>query len=249
MDVLALQILDELGRGVAGVQLDLVDGGGDLCGLSVEQLLHVGDVEVGDADVLDLARAEQLLHLAPCVDEVPVGVVLLQVLWVGGAGPVHEVQVKVVCLQVLEGLAEALGDALVPGVVQLRRQPDLGPGHARGLDPVTDLLLVAVGKGSVDVSVTCLEGCLDGVLDLVGLGLPCSQTQSGDLGARVQGVGLTAGLSVNESGKREQRSRGAEGSTHVVFLTAAMILDIQWTCLVNIEVCLRQGLLCKAREE
>lgn len=204
VDVLALEVLDELGRGVAGVQLDLVDGGGDLCGLGGEELLHVGDVEVGHADVLDLARVEQLLQLAPRVDEVPVRVVLLEVLRVRGAGPVHEVQVEVVGLQVLEGLAEALGDALVPGVVELRRQPDLGPGHARGLNPVADLLLVAVGEGRVDVSVACPEGRLNGVLDLVGLGLPCSQAQGWDLGARVQGVGLTGGgVSVNRSGKRE----------------------------------------------
>lgn len=234
VDVLALQVLDELGRGVAGVQLDLVDGGRDLCGLGGQELLHVGDVEVGHADVLDLAGVQKLLQLAPRVDKVPVGVVLLQVVWVGGAGPVHQVEVEVVGLQVLEGLVEALGDALVPGVVQLRGQPDLGPGHARRLDAVADLFLVAVGEGGVDVSVAGLKSCLDSVLHLVGLGLPCSKAQGRDLGTRVQGVGLTRDVSANRGGKGGVGAEmGIEGTifTHVVFLTAAMILDIQWVCL------------------
>lgn len=216
VDVLALEVLDELGRGVARVQLDLVDGGRDLCGLGGEQLLHVCDVEVGHADVLDLARVEQLLHLAPRVDEVPVGVVLLEVVRVRGAGPVHEVQVKVVGLQVLEGLVEALGDALVPRVVELGRQPNLGPGHARRLDAVTDFLLVAVGEGCVNVSVAILKSCLDGVLDLVGLGLPCSKAHGGDLGTRVQGVGLTGDVLVKFENRSKHGNGGRRGNSRGV---------------------------------
>ena len=90
----------------------------------------------------------------------------------------------------------------MPWVVEFGGQPDLGPGHARCLDAVTDLLLVSVGECGVDVSVTCPEGCLDGVLDLVGLRLPCSEAQGGDLGTRVEGVGLAGGMSVTGNGNR-----------------------------------------------
>lgn len=46
--------------------------------------------EVANTDVLHLAGLDQLLHLAPRVDEVPIRVDLLQV-WVGAAWPVDEV--------------------------------------------------------------------------------------------------------------------------------------------------------------
>lgn len=194
VDVLGLEVLDELGRGVARMQLDLIDSGGDLCALGIEQLLHICDVEVGHADVLHLARIQQLLQLPPRVNKVPVRVVLLQVVGVCGAGPVHQIQVQVVGLQVLEGLVETLCDALVPWVVQLRRKPDLGAGHARGLDAVTDFLLVAIGECRVDVSVARLQGCLNSVLHLIWLGLPRPKAESWDLGTRVQGVGLAGGV-------------------------------------------------------
>jgi hypothetical protein len=38
----------------------------------IEQLLQVLDSKVGDTDVLDLASRGKLLHLLPCLDEVPV---------------------------------------------------------------------------------------------------------------------------------------------------------------------------------
>ena len=77
VDVLLLEVVDELGGGVVGVQLDLVNGGGDLEGVGGEELVEVLDGEVGDANVLDAARFRQLLHLGPGVAEVPIGVVLL----------------------------------------------------------------------------------------------------------------------------------------------------------------------------
>lgn len=71
-------------RWVVGVQLDLVDGGRDLEARVGEKLLEVLDREVGDTNVLDASRLWELLELGPCVFEVPVGVVLLQVIGVGG---------------------------------------------------------------------------------------------------------------------------------------------------------------------
>lgn len=51
VDVLLLAVLDELGAGVVGVQLDLVDGRDDLGAGVVEELLEVLDGEVGNTNV------------------------------------------------------------------------------------------------------------------------------------------------------------------------------------------------------
>lgn len=114
---------------------------------------------------------------------VPVGVVLLQVLGVGGRRPVHEVEVNVVGAEGLEGGGDALLDVLVPWVVELGGDPDLLTGDTRVLDTLADLVLVAVGEGSVNVAVTSVEGSLDGGANLVGGGLPGTKTNGGDLSA------------------------------------------------------------------
>jgi hypothetical protein len=66
------------------VELDLVNGGCSLEARVGEQLLQVLDGEVGNTNVLYTARLGELLHLSPGVLEVPVGVMLLEVLGVGG---------------------------------------------------------------------------------------------------------------------------------------------------------------------
>lgn len=94
----------------------------------------------------------------PGLDEVPVGKVLRQVVGVGRAGPVHKVQVDVVGAKVLQGRCDSLGDAVVPGVVELGGDPDLATRDTGVLDTGTDLSLVAVGKstrtGDVSISYT-----------------------------------------------------------------------------------------------
>lgn len=107
--------------------------------------------EVANTDVLHLAGLDQLLHLAPRVNVVPIRVDLLHV-WVGAAWPVDEVQVDVVSAQVLERGLNGLWDALVPWVVELGGEPDLLTGDAGGLDSDTDFGLVLVGEGCVDVA-------------------------------------------------------------------------------------------------
>lgn len=98
----------------------------------------------------------------------------------------HQIQVDIVGLKRLEGVVNGLRDTLVPWVVELGGEPDLGARDTRVLDAVADFLLVAVGGGSVNVTVARLEGNLDGVTDLVGLGLPGSQANGGDGGAGVE---------------------------------------------------------------
>lgn len=190
VDTLGSVVSNQLGRGVVGVQLDLVHSGNDLGRGVVKKLLKVLDAEVGDTNVADLAGGRQLLHLLPGLNEVPVGQVLGQVLGVGRAGPVDQVQVDVVNTEVLQGGVNALLHAVVPGVVQLGGDPDLLTGNAGVLDTLADLVLVAVGEGSVDVAVALQQGDLDGLADLIGLGLPSTQANGGDLVAGVESIGL-----------------------------------------------------------
>lgn len=57
MDVLAREVVEQLGRGVAGVQLDLVDGGDDLfektaVSISVRPILPLGQESLGRGELL-----------------------------------------------------------------------------------------------------------------------------------------------------------------------------------------------------
>lgn len=79
---------------------------------------------------------------------------------------------------------------MVPGVVQFGGDPDLVAWHARVLDTGTNLGLVAVGQGGVDVTVACQQGVLHSLADLIGLGLPGAQANGGDLVPGVEGVSL-----------------------------------------------------------
>lgn len=177
--------------------------------------------KVANTDVLHLAGLDQLLHLAPRVNEVPIRVDLLQV-WVGAAWPVNKVQVDVIGTQVLERGVNALSDALVPWVVELGGEPDLAAGDAGGLDSDTDFGLVLVGEGCVDVAwgvlgmggigglrgnmegerrtVTAAESALNGLLNFSGLGLPRPEADGWDLGTSVQSERLAAaGVSAFQS--------------------------------------------------
>lgn len=122
--------------------------------------------------------------------------VLLQVLGRGAARPVDQVQVHVVQPQALEAGVDALRHALVPRVVELGGDPDVGARNPGVADGGADLGLVAVGEGRVDVAVAVLEGGEDGVVDLVGAGLPGAEADDGDLGARVEGRGAPGGVLV-----------------------------------------------------
>lgn len=68
----------------------------------------------------------------------------------------HQDQVDVVGLELLERLVDNLGDVLVLHVVDLGGQEDLLSGNTRVDDTVTDLGLVSVSLGAEDVgSKTC----------------------------------------------------------------------------------------------
>lgn len=65
------------------MQLDLIDGWSGLETAVGEKLLQVPDGKVGDTNVLNTARLGELLEFRPGVKEIPVRVVLLEVVGVG----------------------------------------------------------------------------------------------------------------------------------------------------------------------
>lgn len=77
---------------------------------------------------------------------------------------------------------------LVPVVAQLGCHPDL-TGDTRSADAGTDLDFVAIGKGSVDETISGAESGLDGRTDLRGVGSPGSNPNSGNLGTSVENEG------------------------------------------------------------
>lgn len=145
----------------------------------------------------------------PCLNEVPVGQMLLGVIRVGGAGPVHQVEVDIVQAKALKGRINALRNAVVPGVIELGCNPDLIAGDTGISNTRTDLSFVAVRKSTksniskivnqvcgsscnsrVDVTITHQQSILNGLADLIGPGLPGAQANGRDLSARVKGIGL-----------------------------------------------------------
>lgn len=80
----------------------------------------------------------------------------LQVIWVRGRGPVHKVKVEVLHLERLKGRLEALRHTLVPGVIQLSRDPEVLTLDAGIFDALADFGLVFIGKGAAATSV-CTE--------------------------------------------------------------------------------------------
>lgn len=171
----------------ARVALDLVDRGDDARGLA--DGLEVLDSEVGDADVPDLALGEgdQGLPRVDQRDAVVEGDLARLLLVLGeqhladgalqgeGHGPVDEVEVEVVELQLGEGVVEGLLDVLgAVGVVpQLGGDEKVLTLDAKLLDALVQtlghLLLVLVDLGQVEVAVAGLQGLVDTDRHLTGL--------------------------------------------------------------------------------
>lgn len=97
----------------------------------------------------------------PGLDEVPVRQVLLLVIRVRGAGPVHQVEIDIIKTKALEGGVNTLLDTVVPGVVQLGGHPDLFAGNTRLLDTLANLCFVAIGKSAAHPLVSFFHGTLE----------------------------------------------------------------------------------------
>jgi hypothetical protein len=127
-----------------GVALDLVDRRRDRG--AIEQGCEVVDHEVADADRADLAAGDQCLE----------GAVGLQgAVERRGQRLVEDQEVDLVDAELAGALLEAV-QCLVVSVVadpDLGLQEDLGPVQVGALDCLSDLALVAVGRGGVDVTV------------------------------------------------------------------------------------------------
>lgn len=111
---------------------------------------------------------------------------LIQVIRIGGAWPVHEIQVDVIRAQRLQGRVNALSNTLMPWVIKLSRQPDLLSWDSGIFDPASNFGLVAICKSGIDVSVSFSQGNFHSLLNLVRPGLPSTQANSWDFGARVE---------------------------------------------------------------
>lgn len=116
----------------------------------------------------------------------------------------HEVEVHIIRLQILQRGRDSLGDTLVPRVVKLRGDPDLLTRNAGVLDSLANFGFVSVRESAatrseqghtqfkerrmlrVNVTVASKERVLHGFTDFVGLGLPGSQTDTGHLSTSVQ---------------------------------------------------------------
>lgn len=61
-------------------------------------------------------------------------------------------------------------------VPELGSHKELLAGNVGLANGLTDLLLVSVDPGGINVAVSGLNGDLDGVLDDIRLALPCAQT-------------------------------------------------------------------------
>jgi hypothetical protein len=184
--------LDEVGLEKARVALDLVGG---RCDTSlVDQSLEVLLCVVGNTNSAGLLLVE-LGHGLPCVDngdgvehldvtvvaegeEVLVNITLL----VESNGEVDKVKVEVVEAKLSKAVVEGRGDIVGP----VLRVPELGCDEEVltldtlaecPLEGLSDLLLVAIDLGKINVLVASLESLVNGGLDLTGLGLPCSKTQ------------------------------------------------------------------------
>lgn len=146
--------------------------------------------KVRDTNVAHLAGANKLLHLAPSVEIVPVLIDLL-LARDSRSRPVNKVQVHVIGAQVLQAGVNGLADALVVGVVELRREPDLVARNARVLDALADCFLISVGRCRVQVAVSSLQSSFNSLCNFAGLGLPGTQSNGGDFVSRVKGVGAS----------------------------------------------------------
>jgi hypothetical protein len=129
---------------------------------------------------------------------------LLEILRNRRAGPVHQVQIDVIRLQILQRGRDAILDTLVPRVIELGSDPNLFARHTRVDNSLANLRFVTVSKGTgsplekgrkrwdpspflrIDMAVASQQSVLDCHANFVGLRLPGAETDTGHLRAGVQ---------------------------------------------------------------
>jgi hypothetical protein len=177
LDFSALVDLLHLAPGLALVPFP-VDGPGAVGVDGEESVRVVGDQSNGPVDELDSSLlSETTSSRTPAV-----------VVFDADAksdGGTH-VEVKVIRSERLERLPEPVRHIRLMRVPHFTGDEDVLPGDSAVLDPLPDLVLVLVDQRAVEVSVPDLERVRDSVAHLPGLGLPCAESDRGDLDAVVQ---------------------------------------------------------------
>lgn len=102
----------------------------------------------------------------------------------------YEVEVHVIHSQRLQRGINALFDAMMPGIVELSRHPNLAARDAGVLDSLADLVFIAIRQRGINVTISNLERHFDNMGDFVGLALPCPETNGWDLAATIEGEGF-----------------------------------------------------------
>lgn len=127
---------------------DLIDRRRDL--VVQNQVLKAVGVEVRHTDGADAALAVKLLHGAPRTVDVAVRLV-------------DQIEVQIVQPQLRHRLLERLSGRLITRVAdpQFRGDEQLFAGNAAAMDGTSHGLLVAIGRGGVDRTVTDLQGVAD----------------------------------------------------------------------------------------
>lgn len=157
-----------------------------LAARATEQLVEVGQFKVGYANILDLAGFEELLHLAPSIAEVPVGIMFFEILRIRRGGPVHEVQIDVISAESGKALAQGASNVLVVDIVEFGGEPNLLARHARGLNTSPDLCFVAVGSRRIDVPVAVAKSSFYRGLHLIRARAPGAEADGGYFVTRVE---------------------------------------------------------------
>ena len=97
-----------------------------------------------------------------------------------------EVEIHIICAQILQRLVYCLFDTVVPSVVKLGCHPDVFARYARVLDALAHFGLIFVCEGGIDVAITYLQCVFDRLVDFMWLALPCSKANGGDLVTSVE---------------------------------------------------------------
>ena len=79
---------------------------------------------------------------------------------------------------------------MMPRIIQLGRQPYLLSWNPGVFDSLPNFMLVSIGKGGINVTISFLESNPDGVTYFVRLALPRAKTDSWDLVASIQSEGF-----------------------------------------------------------
>ena len=130
-------------------------------------------------------------------------VITVLTIGVHGNRPVHEVEVDVGCLQQIQALLKTLLSTSVECAPELAGDEQVLALHDAARDDIlkslTNLVLILVAVGAVNVPVAALNGVDNSLLDLSRRRLPCSQAEGGDGGASVEGdCGVHLGLWVED---------------------------------------------------